>query len=123
MVKMHEFSIAVDVMDNAIEEAKKHNATRIKEISLEIGRLALINPEQMKFALETLSTETIAEGVMIELEILPLRVECAEKHVNELDLEGEDLYSIVSKLRCPECQGKVEVLGGRECILKRIVAE
>ena len=82
---MHEFSVATDIIENAIEEAKKHNATRIKEITLEIGKLAMINPDQMKFALELLSGETIAEGADIILKVLPLRVKCAKKHINEID--------------------------------------
>ncbi len=120
---MHEFSIATDVMNNAIDEAKKHNAVRIKEISLEIGKMAMINPEQMRFALEMLSKETIAEGAKMDLEILPLRVECMKNHISEVDFDGENLYSTLSKLRCPQCNGDVRVLGGRECILRRIVAE
>ena len=127
---MHEFSVATDIIENAIEEAKKHNATRIKEITLEIGKLAMINPDQMKFALELLSGETIAEGADIILKVLPLRVKCAKKHINEideLDIERDDLYArlytIANELRCPECNGKVKIIGGRECTLKRIVAE
>ena len=127
---MHEFSVATDIIENAIEEAKKHNATRIKKITLEIGKLAMINPDQMKFALELLSGETIAEGADIILKVLPLRVKCAKKHINEideLDIEKDDLYArlytIANELRCPECNGKVKIIGGRECTLKRIVAE
>ncbi len=113
----------MEVIDNAIEEAGKHNATRIKEIYLGIGRLSMVNPEQMKFALELLSKKTIAEGARIKLRILPLRVECGEKHVNKINPRETHPYDIIQGLRCPECNGKVRILGGRECILQRIIAE
>jgi hydrogenase nickel incorporation protein HypA/HybF len=121
--RMHEFSIAGDVLNAAIMEAGKHNASRIKSISIDVGGLMQVNPEQFEFALKSLSMGTIAEGAEIELRTTPVRFECVQKHVNELDLSGMDLQIALSGLRCPECKGAVKILSGKECILRRIIAE
>ncbi|HEX54741.1 MAG: hydrogenase maturation nickel metallochaperone HypA [Candidatus Altiarchaeales archaeon] len=120
---MHEFSIAVNILENAIKEAKKHKANRVKEIFLEIGQLTLINPEQLEFAIKSIAEGTIAENLRVNIEISPIRVKCGNEHVNELQCDGKDYYFLLSHLRCPECGEAVKILSGRECILKRIIAD
>jgi len=120
---MHEFSIAADIVDSAIKEAEEHKAKRIKKIFLEIGKLTLINPEQLEFAIQSTARDTIADGLKIRIDILPVEVECEEKHRNEVKYDGQDYYFFLTELRCPECGKPVRIISGKECILKRIVAE
>ena len=40
---MHELSIALSIINLAIKEAEKSNATRVSELELEIGEMAGVN--------------------------------------------------------------------------------
>ncbi|HIE34549.1 MAG TPA: hydrogenase maturation nickel metallochaperone HypA [Candidatus Altiarchaeales archaeon] len=122
-MQMHEFSIAADIVDSAIKEAEDHKAKKIKEILLEIGQLTLINPEQLEFAIQSTASDTIADGLKIRIEILPVEIECEEKHRNKVEYRGKDYFLFLSELKCPECGKPVRIISGKECILKRIVAE
>ncbi|MBN2013612.1 MAG: hydrogenase maturation nickel metallochaperone HypA [Candidatus Altiarchaeota archaeon] len=120
---MHEFSIAEDILEVALDEAEKHKASRIKHISVEVGGLMMANLEQLDFALRSLSVGTLAEDMEVDLKTVPGRFKCDNNHVNEVSIEEDDLYLALASLRCPECGSPLRVLSGKECVLKRIIAE
>lgn len=120
---MHEFSIAEDILNAVLDEVKKSKASRIKKIHIEVGELMMANLEQLEFALKSLSSGTIAEGMETDLKTVPGKFKCDNNHVNEIGIGGEDLFLALASLRCPECGSPLRVLSGRECVLKRIVAE
>lgn len=120
--KMHELSLAASIIESAVGAAKNNNASKVKKIYLDVGGLLMVNPEQLRFGLEVLSKDTIAEGMEVDIKKIPVKVKCASGHVSTLDPEINPLHN-APLLRCPECKAKVEVLGGRELILKKIIAE
>ena len=48
---MHELSMAQGIINAVIDTAESNNATEVTEVGIEIGRLAMINPEQLRFML------------------------------------------------------------------------
>jgi len=120
---MHEFSIASGILETVIEEAKKHNAEKVKKIFLETGKLSMLSSEQLAFALQILSEGTMAEGAEIHIKVRPLVIKCERGHVNKVEAEGHSLYSMLQKLTCPDCGGEVDLIGGKECMIKEINAE
>ena len=58
---MHELSMAQGILNAVLETAEQNSATEVTEIVIEIGKLAMLNPEQVKFMLDVLSKDTIAE--------------------------------------------------------------
>lgn len=120
---MHEFSIASGILENVIKEAEKHHAKKVTGITLQIGRLSMISPEQLCFALEILSEKTIAEGAKLDIETLPLEVKCESGHKSRIEPIGKSLYRMIMNVRCPACGKKADICGGRECIIKEINAE
>ena len=119
---MHELSLAASILESAVENAKNNNASKIEKIYLEIGELLMINPEQLKFGLEALSKDTIAEGMKVDIKKIPVKVKCGNGHVSALNFKSGPVHN-APLLNCPRCKAKVEILGGRELILKKIIAE
>ena len=64
---MHELSMAQGIINAVIDTAESNNATEVTEVGIEIGRLAMINPEQLRFMLSVLVENTIIEDADIIL--------------------------------------------------------
>ena len=120
---MHEFSVASGIVESVLDEAKKHGASKVTKIVLEIGQLSMISVDQLVFALEILIEGTAADGAKIDCRVLPLKVECEKKHVSEVTPEKKDMYSLTRRLKCPVCGEPAKPIGGRECMIKEITAE
>jgi len=120
---MHEFSVASGILETVIDEAKKHNAEKVTRISLELGKLSMISGQQLEFALQILSEGTMAEGAKIHIRVRPLIIKCARGHVSEVSGEGYDLYARLRGISCSDCGGEVDLIGGKECMIKEIAAE
>ena len=45
---MHELSMAQGIIDAVLQTAENNKAMEVNEVYIEIGRLAMINPEQLK---------------------------------------------------------------------------
>ena len=119
---MHELSIAQEIIESAVKSAQEHNAENVESITLNIGKLLMINPEQLKFGLELLSKDTICEGMEIEIEFIPVKIKCKSNHITSID-PGIEFLDIAKHLKCSQCSEEVEIIGGRELIIKKIVAE
>ena len=120
---MHELSMAQGIINAVIETAESNNATEVNEVTIEIGRLAMINPEQLTFILGILVENTIIEDAEIKIEEIPVEIDChdCEFHGNAI-LDDKDHYAPLVK--CPECDSlKVEILNGRDIVVKNIVIE
>lgn len=120
---MHEFSIAEDILNAALDAVKESGASSIKNISIDVGELMMANLEQLDFALKSLSVGTLAENMSIELNTVPGKFRCDNGHVNEISIDDDDLYLALASLRCPDCGSPLQVLSGRECVLRKITAE
>ncbi len=120
---MHEYGMARDILDNVLREAGKHNANAVKEITLDVGPLTMVNPEQLVFCLKTVSKDTITEDMKINLNMLPVEIRCRNNHETEIKEEITNVFEFITKLKCPVCGEKAEIIGGKELILKEIIAE
>ncbi|MBE6497392.1 MAG: hydrogenase maturation nickel metallochaperone HypA [Methanobrevibacter sp.] len=120
---MHELSMAQGIINAVLETAEANNATEVTEITIEVGRLAMINPEQLQFILGVLIENTILEDAKINFEEIPAVIDCADCNFHgEAILDDSDHYAPLVK--CPECDSfKVEVLNGKDIIVKNIVIE
>ena len=119
---MHELSIAQKIIENAIKSAQEHNTKKVEKITLNIGKLLMLNPEQLKFGLELLSKDTICEGMEIEIKFIPAKIKCKNNHITSISPDVEFL-DIAKHLKCSKCSEEVEIIEGRGLIIKKIVAE
>ena len=120
---MHELSMAQGIINAVLETAESNNATEVNEVTIEIGRLAMINPEQLEFILGVLIENTIIEDAEIKIEEIPIEIKCndCEFHGNAV-VDDKDHYAPMVK--CPECESfKIEILNGKDIVVKNIVIE
>ncbi|MGZ7047153.1 MAG: hydrogenase maturation nickel metallochaperone HypA [Methanobacterium sp.] len=120
---MHELSMADAIVKTAVDVAEKNDAKEITEVTIEIGKLTLLNPEQLKFMIEVLSENTLLEGAEIIIEEIPIEIKC--KSCQFIGLAPSDgLDHFVPIVNCPECKGQeLEITKGRECNVKTIKIE
>nr|WP_294998497.1 hydrogenase maturation nickel metallochaperone HypA [uncultured Methanobrevibacter sp.] len=120
---MHELSMAQGIINAVLETAQANNATDVNEVTVEVGRLAMINPEQLEFILEVLIENTIMEDAKIIFEEIPVEMDC-----NDCDFHGDaildDSDHYAPLVKCPECGSlSVEILNGKDIVVKNIVIE
>jgi hydrogenase nickel incorporation protein HypA/HybF len=120
---MHELSMAQGIINAILEIAESNNATEVNEVTIEIGRLAMINPEQLKFILGVLVENTLVEDAKFNFEEIPVELDCQDcKFHGDAEIDDKDHYAPMVK--CPECGSlKVDILNGRDIVVKNMVIE
>jgi len=110
---VHEFSIALSIVDIAEKEVKNHNASKVESIELEIGKLSGIEPMALEFAWDHAVVDTVLEQ--------------AERKINYI--EGSAVCDQCGKKfsikyifeECPYCHSfQKHFLSGKELIVKSL---
>lgn len=119
---MHEFSMTTQIVETVLQEAEKHNAKKVTEVHLVIGKLTFLGLEQVRFSYDVLVNGTIMEGSKLYIEEKNGVVKCSScGYEGDFMYEDDPMYHIPTPtLRCPKCGGIVSIVGGRECTIKRI---
>jgi hydrogenase nickel incorporation protein HypA/HybF len=73
---MHEFSLAQSIHEIALEEARRHRGVRVVAVNLRIGVLRQIVPSLLESAFESVSSGTPLAGVVLRIEVEPVRTCC-----------------------------------------------
>lgn len=118
---MHELSVAASILENTVECAE--GCKKIKKIYLYVGCLLMLNAEQLKFGFEILSKGTSAENAELEIEIGKAKLLCENGHETSVELKNLDARNVFLLSKCSVCGAGTEILGGRELVLKKIIAE
>jgi hydrogenase nickel incorporation protein HypA/HybF len=115
---MHEASIAMAAIEQAVEVARQHGASRITRVALRVGALRQVMPEAMKLAFEACAIGTPVEGAELELREEPVVARC-----RPCGRQFEpDLQAI--SFACPQCgRADAELLAGNEIILTSVECE
>ncbi len=93
---MHELGLAAEILDIALSEAGRHQADQVAVIRLRIGVLRAVEPEHLSFLFSHLARGTLADGALLSVEDVPVRVECPSCGVSE---------SLSAVWTCPRCDG------------------
>jgi len=115
---MHEYSIVQSLLDVIEENAKKHNATKVKKIVVKIGVLSGVEPHLLETAFNTFKEKTICEDAEFEMIIQPIIAKCDEcGHINRY--EQNQIF-----FECKNCGGvELDVLDGEEMLLMSLELE
>lgn len=105
---MHEFSVAMGIAN----EVASHNKKVVK-IILELGELTMISPEQLKFAYEIITKNSIIQGSILEFVTGLAEYKC--KYCNS---SGKIKLPVFA---CPKCGKEIKITGGRQCVIKKII--
>ncbi len=119
---MHEYSIALQLVNNLLQEAEKHNANKVLEVHIVIGKLTFLGKEQIKFCYETLARGSILENSQLYIEERDGCIKCiACGYEGSLSYQDDPEYHLsLPAFSCPVCGSAVEIISGRECLIKKI---
>jgi hydrogenase nickel incorporation protein HypA/HybF len=110
---MHEFSIALNIVDIAAKTATDAGAAKINEVEIEVGSLSGVVIEALEFALESAVKNTALEDAKIIITRINARAKC---NYCNTEFEPEDLIS-----ECPGCNSfDFKIINGRELRVKSI---
>jgi len=119
---MHEFSMTTQIVENVLREAEKHDAKKVTEVHLVIGKLTFLGTEQVHFSYDILVEGTIMEGSELYIEQKNGFVKCSScGYQGDFIYEDNPVFHVPTPtLRCPKCGGLLNIVGGRECTIKSI---
>lgn len=110
---MHELSLAEAVLERIQASAREQSFTRVSTIWLEIGQLACVEVEAMKFCFDAVARGTLAEGATLEIISTPGKGWCAR-------CARESLISEPLAL-CTHCgEHGLKLTGGTEMRVKEL---
>ncbi|MDH4216696.1 MAG: hydrogenase maturation nickel metallochaperone HypA [Gallionella sp.] len=113
---MHEMSLAESVRQIIEDAARKQNFARVKTVWLEIGQLACVEKESMRFCFDAAMRGSIAEQALLEIVETAGRGQCVKC---QLEVPVAALYE-----PCPSCGSyEVRVTGGNEMRVKELEVE
>ena len=113
---MHELSIISNLLGIIEEVAEEHHLTKITTVKLQLGKLQQIVPEALTFAFTTVSEGTKAEGAILDVEYVPITMQCNACQTQFI--VEEHLYL------CPACEHTdLTMLHGAEILLESLEGE
>jgi hydrogenase nickel incorporation protein HypA/HybF len=92
---MHEWSLAVSLIEGAEAEARRRGAMKVHSLTLRVGVLTGVVPELLERAYEMARIGTFLEGAVLCLEVEKARATCASCGG---EAEFEDFFLV-----CPAC--------------------
>ena len=113
---MHELSIITSIFDILEQVAEENRLITITRVKLNIGKLQQIVPDMLSFAFETVAEGTKAEGAHLEVQELPVTMQC--QTCRSEFLVEEQIFI------CPECSSTaLHMLQGMEILLESVEGE
>ncbi|KGK97697.1 hypothetical protein LI82_07905 [Methanococcoides methylutens] len=123
---MHEYSLACEIFETVIAIADQNKASAVNSITLEIGRLTHVNPDQLLFCLDVLSGDSIAEGAKVNVNFVSPYGECECGYREDTGVpdnaccdDQQSLYEY-ALMTCPVCGKLLQLVGGNELIIQTI---
>jgi len=113
---MHEMSIAESVLQIIEDKARSDGYARVMTVWLEIGQLAGVESESLRFCFDSVARDSIAEDARLEIIETAGQGWCMECACN---VAVKDRYD-----PCPNCGClQIEVTGGEEMRVKELEVE
>lgn len=113
---MHEMSIAESVLQIIEDSARSQGYARVRTVWLEIGQLAGVETESLRFCFDAVTRDSVAENARLEIIETAGQAWC-------MDCAGN--VAVSSRYQpCPDCGSlQVEVTGGEEMRVKELEVE
>ncbi len=113
---MHEMSLCEGVLQVMEDQAGSVGFNHVKTVWLEIGDLAGVDVEAMRFGFDVVVKDTLADGAALEIINLPGRAWCMAC--------GQEVTVKQRFDPCPDCGGyQLQVTGGDELRIKELEVE
>ncbi|UCF08564.1 MAG: hydrogenase maturation nickel metallochaperone HypA [Thermoplasmata archaeon] len=118
---MHEYSIMVDIVQAALNALEGYDVENVDSVFLDVGGLTFLNFEQLRFTFKVLSENNILQGSELVIREMKAEIHCPScGYQGGLPDDVEEIHFGLPRIFCPQCKGKVNLLKGKECILRNI---
>ena len=119
---MHEFSLALSMVEYLEKVAKENGLARVTEVYVRLGGLTHINSEQLAFAFKLAAEGTLLEGAKLRIKRRKARGRCHSCGKCFSIKRGEEpIFMVVGELKCPYCgSNDVTLIDDRELVVERI---
>lgn len=113
---MHEMSLAEGILQIIEDQAKSRKFRRVSAVVLEIGQLAGVEVEALRFAFDAVTRDSVAEGAELQIVEVAGRAWCLSCSES---VPITQLYD-----ECPRCGSvQLQVTGGSEMRVKELAVE
>lgn len=103
----------MSIVDIAENEVKKHNASKVEFIELDIGKLSGVEPMALEFAWDLAVPNTVLENAQRKINYIKGNAICDQCGK---EFEMNNIYD-----ECPNCHSyQKEFLSGKELIVKSL---
>jgi hydrogenase nickel incorporation protein HypA/HybF len=104
---VHEMSLATGVVQIVEDAARAHGARAVRVVRLEIGQLAAVEVEALRFCFEAVARGTVAEAAVLEIVTTPGTAWCMPC--------GGSVELVALGQPCPACGSfQLQVTSGTE---------
>lgn len=112
---MHEMSLAESMIELVELTAEREGASRVRRVVLEIGRLAAVDPEAMRFCFDAVARGGRADGAALDIVELPGSGWCG---ACSQAVAMDEIWGV-----CPDCGQPVRPESGTEMRVREIEIE
>ncbi len=113
---MHEMAVCESILRVLEEQAAVQHYSRVNKVWLEIGALACIEADAMRFNFDVVTRDSLADGASLEIVRPPGQARCL--HCQKL-VQVQQLYDA-----CPNCGSyQLQVTGGEEMRILKLEVE
>jgi hydrogenase nickel incorporation protein HypA/HybF len=119
---MHEFAMASQIVSSVIEEANRHEAKKVAEVQLIIGKMTFLGVEQIRFSYQILAKDTILDNSKLLIEEQDGIIRCDNcRFKGMVQIQDDPIYHVpIPTLKCPKCEHSAKIIQGNECTIKSI---
>ena len=109
---MHEYGIAYDLYATARKAAIENHAREVKTIRVEVGKMAMVNPDQVIFLFDAIKEDDpLFTKTTLQCEEVAAETTC------HCGYSGSEVFV------CPGCGALPELVRGREIVVTNIEIE
>jgi len=110
---VHELHLAEDVLEKIKAEAKTLGLSKVTYAKVKIGESRVTDPPEFKEIFSTISAGSAADGMELDLEILPLKALCSDCK--------KSFNPKVLRLDCPQCGStNIQISSGKELFVESL---
>ncbi len=124
---MHEFSVITAIVDLVKGEMEKRdNLKEVKEVVVEVGELSFLSHDALQFGFKALvESEPKINLDALKLILVAAKIKCRKcDYEGPLEIEDSEQYHIsLPRFACPKCNGQIDVLEGKECVVRNLVLD
>ena len=113
---MHEMSVAIALLERALEEAQRAGLRNVTRVQVELGALQAVEPDLLREAFSAAAIGGPAEGSLLEVTMRPAEARCQAC--------GQAFRPTYRDYACPACgRAESQVTAGRDLLLLALSGE